>query len=382
MRILALLLCTVCSLGAQQLTSFRSFHPDTQQWKNVVDYTQEDRVAFSFDSQKDIFAQYDIKLYDYQWQSESLLTPFQYSNIYQNISTYPQVIVSGFSDYTQFNGFFPDFGTQLKHSGNYRLVFTDVMTMDTLMTQDYFVIDPIFDISIKGTNFNTVNLYTTPRWEVNVDLKQARNIRYDSGKWKLAIVENYNMNTIKYLDQPSHHQYQKWVYTLPNPVQNDRIAYIQLDTDRYLKQTQIGKRTMSVPTYYPNLVALNNLKKMGGYTMTDLTPSPEYIFFDFKIDLSDHNLSKTDTIYLSTLTNRLQSPIELHAVDDKGEVFGKHINLKEGYYNLNLTDKQGHPLLKVSSDKNVQTTVYQFFLYYKANGTLNYEILGYKELKI
>lgn len=370
-------------LSAQTIRSFRTFDKDSQEWKNVVDYTQDDRIAFSFDSKQDIFAQYSLELFDYDWQFPSPMSPIQYANMYQGIPTYPQVIVSGFSDYTQYNGFFPDFGGEIKHSGNYRLVFSDLVSMDTLAVQDVFVVDPIFDVSIKGFNFNNVNLYTTSIWEVNVDLKGAQNVRYDSGDWRLAMVENYDTDHITYIDEPTHHQYQKWVYSIPNPVKADRDIILQLDTDRYPKRIAKKKRVIDVPIFYPELAALNNIQRPGSFTVTDLTPSPEYVFFDFKVDLSKVERKETDTVYLTTMSDRQKlSTYPLEVLDKDNQVYGRYLSLKEGLYNLKIVDKKGNSILKIAPQRNVQTSVFQFFLYYKAHGTLNYEILGYKMLSI
>ena len=369
-------------LNAQKIESLRMFSSANQKWKNTLILNKpDDRLTVSFDTRTENYIEYHLEHLDFDWAKPSGLFPLEIASQTENIPLYPKFIVTGFSEYTQYNAVFPDFGMTLNTSGNYKLHFVDTETKDTLTTRKVMVVDPLAKMLI-GTFGGGKNLFSANQWEISIFLDRKLNTDFTSGIWKLVMVENYRIENRKVITQPVHHRFKGWVYRTPNPLTQRRAVYFQLDTDQHLKRIAHKKQYIEPPIYYPELSVMNNLIALGTWQPTDVTTAHEYLNLNFKVDVSKLDLAENEPLFLVGMDNEFKLNQPLTKDDKAANIYSGTLLKKEGKYNFTILNEKGKNAFTIDSQKNIQTTHFQFYLYYKDNSQPNYNIVSYQEMDI
>ena len=351
---------------------------------------------------------YSVELMDANWTSVQL-SPFDYlQGFNQNKIKDYSVSSIATQRYFHYQFTFPNANCRPKQSGNYIIkVYKNGNESEVIFTSRFYVVEDQVAISASVQSPFDGNISKTHQQiKAVADVKKIPYLQPD--QIKLNVIQNFNYNDAQTIDAPTFIRDNKLEYNregqLVFPAGKEArwldLRSIRLVSDRIYKFETVNDQTIAY--LKPDISRAD----MAYYTFNDLNgnymiANTEALESDYQNDYAKVVFTYMPSgklpfvgqnLYLQgALTNNLLDQKALMEFDAKLGLYQKTLLLKQGYYSYNYVLREAS-VLKENTDDAILTmddytetegnhweteNNYSLFLYYRAPGARNDQIIGY-----
>jgi hypothetical protein len=351
---------------------------------------------------------YSVELMSAQWTAVQL-SPFDYLQGFNQIKINEYSVSSiATQRYFHYQFSFPNANCKPKQSGNYIIkVYKNGNTSEVIFTSRFYVVDN--QVAIAATvqsPFDGTISRTHQQIKAIADVKKIPYLQPD--QIKLQVIQNFNYNDAQTIDAPTfirdnkleYNREGQFVFPAGKEARWLDLRSLRLASDRIFKFESINNQT--IVYLKPDISRAD----MAYYTFNDLNgnymiSNSESLESDYQNDYAKVVFTYMPSgklpfvgqnLYLQgALTNNLLDQKALMVFNAKLGLYQKTLLLKQGYYSYNYVLRESSAAKEntadviVAMDDYTETegnhweteNNYTLFLYYRAPGARNDQIIGH-----